>query len=288
MGRVSLDSGNSNKQALAARFLKAVQFETEEKFEMALGEYASILKENPGHKESYLNLGSLYSRMNRYEEAMACYEKALLVQEDHVTYFNIGSIHYKRGEYKKAVLALEKSRNLNPSFPMSMLVMGLSFSRLKNLNAAKSCFLRVLKTSPSNRVAMTALAIIYYEKKDYERALKLVSTLLSGDESNAVMRKLRADVLYRLNRVDESAREFIDLSATKEEFRRYDDFVKEVPVDVYTDCYGSIGDKIIGLEAKGDAIQRDELISLSLCYLLKGDSGRAIESLFEARKRMVN
>ncbi len=277
-----------DKASLAARFNKAVQLETEGDFKMALGEYSAILADDPNHRESCINLGSLYSRMNRYDEAMECYEKALLVNEDYLTHFNVGSIHYKRGDYKKAVLALEKSRQLNPGFPLSMLVMGLSFSRLKNLNAAKSCFLKVLKTCPGNRVAITALAIIYYEKKDYERALRLINKLLTGDETNTAMRKLRADVLYRLDRVDESARDLIDVSGRKEEFRLYDEFVKSVPVDIYTDRYGSIGDKIITLEARGAALDKDELVALSLCYLLKGDSGRAIESLFEARKRMIN
>ncbi len=275
--------------SIRSRFNAAIKYEKEGNYTMALSEYSSILQNDSSHKETYLNLGSLYSRMNRFSEAMECYEKALLLGEDYLIYFNVGSIYYKTGQYKKAVLELEKSRKLNGSFALTLLVMGLSFSRLRNYKAAESCFRQVLGYLPDNRVALTALAIISFETKRYEQALMLIDRILGADSGNTHMRKLRADVLFRMNKPEESAVELKELKDSREEFKAYDEFVRSIPTEMYADKYGTIDEKIESLKTRARYGQdKEDLIALSLCFLLKGDSDRAIDYLIEARKTLLN
>lgn len=78
------------------KFNSAIEFEKQGDYENALKEYNSIIFMDPTFRHAfYVNLGSLYSRMNLFSESMKCYEAALVLGRDYITYFNIGCILYK-------------------------------------------------------------------------------------------------------------------------------------------------------------------------------------------------
>lgn len=268
------------------RFNRAIQLEKSGDYSTALNEYFSIIRENSSFREAYINLGVIYSRINRLTEAMKCYEKALSMGEDFQTYFNMGCIYYKVSKYKKAIINLEKSRNLNSSFTLASLVMGLCFSRLNNIKAAETNFKNVLKIWPQNRVALTALAIIYYNQDKYNDSIKLLNRLLKLDEKNTKIRELKSDILYKTGRIDESAEEIKSLRTISDGYKYFDEFIKSVPVEVYTDKYGTIDDKIELLKSMADS-GKNCLISLSLCHLFKGETDIAIDYLFSAKKILL-
>jgi tetratricopeptide (TPR) repeat protein len=271
--------------SITDRFNRALEYERSGHIDMAMQEYSTILSDNMAHRDSLVNLGALYSRIEKPAEAMDCFEKALELGEDYLIHFNIGSLHYKSGHYKKAVLALDRSRKFNRGGLLPVLVMGLSFSRLKNYRAADICFTSVLNRWPDNRVALTALAIVSFEKKEYERALHLLDRIIASGTDNSTIRKFRSNVLYHLGRLEESARELKSVKSTRDEFRRFDDYARSLSAEVYTDKYGSIESKIASLEAHAsDAADRDVYIALSFCHLLKGDSDKAVDCLYMARK----
>ncbi len=271
------------------RFAYAVELEKCGDYSSALREYKAIVSENSSYKEAYLNLGSLYSRMEHYDEAMENYHHALRLGEDYLIYFNIGSILYRKGEYKRAVLMLEKARRMQPRFPLTILVMGLCFSRLNNRKAALTCFEDVLAIAPRNRVALTALALHYYEEGNYSRTLQLLDQLeKTGIDKNRYNR-LRADSLMNSGRDDEAVAVVKNMRHTSEGFKKFDTFIEAVPVELFTDRHGTIDTKIGILKEKvmtdGD---RDSLISLSLCHMLKGDMDSAMDYLFQAKKHTLH
>ena len=55
------------------KFNKAVEFEKDKKYFEALKEYLEIISINNKHRETFVNLGSLFSRMNNLPKAMNCY-----------------------------------------------------------------------------------------------------------------------------------------------------------------------------------------------------------------------
>src|SRR3990172_1200374 len=183
------------------RFKTAVRFEKEGNAEKAINEYLHILNVDPNFRNAYINLGSLYSRMNRLNEAMKCYKAALSLGHDYITYFNVGCIYYKIGKYTNALNNLEKSAEMNNNFAVSILVAGLCHSRLNNLQEAENNFLEVLKFWPENRVALTALSIIYYNKNSFNKSLMMLNKLLQLDADNIKIRELKSDILLKIGRI---------------------------------------------------------------------------------------
>jgi tetratricopeptide (TPR) repeat protein len=254
----------------------------------ALNEYRSIINDGGG-REALLNLASIYMKMDRLDDALHCFEKAIPFGEDSHLFYNIGGIHYRKGRYKKAALCFEKSKRLRNDFTLAPLMMGLCFSRLKNIKAAEACFNDVLASDPVNIIALTALAIMYSETDRHEDSLKISDRIISIKPDDGKARKLRADSLYRLERIPEYAREIQSIKKSSEEFISYDRFIKSVPAVILNDRFGTIEEKIQALNEKTkEGEEPDSLISLSLCHMLKGDTDAALECLFEAKKKILN
>jgi len=272
--------------SIASRFNKAVSLEKDRKYGQALKEYIGIINDCPTYRRAYINIGSLFSRMNRLNDAMKCYLAALSLGEDYITHFNMGCLYYKSGMYENAVTSLLKAFGLNNHFHLTMLVLGLCYSRLNRLDDAEKSFKRVLRRWPHNRVAMTALSFIYFNRGMYEHSLYYVDQILrhATTKGNAAMQALKADILLKMGRYEESASEIKSIKKVVDGYKMFDEFIQSVPVDSLSDRYGTIDEKIHKLK-RASKVDPTQLISLSLCHLFKGDTDEAIDCLFKLRKK---
>lgn len=268
------------------KFNRAVQFEKDGDYKSAQKEYISIITDDPTFRPAYVNLGSLYSRMNHFTESMKCYEAALSLGRDYITHFNIGCILYKIHNYQTAIQHLQQSVSLNKKFALSKLVTGLCYSRLNKLADAEKYFLDVLKIWPDNRVSLTALSIIYYNRNKFDQSLQMLNRILYLDSNNIKLRELKSDILYKIGRIDDSVKEIKIIKQKADGYRYFDEFIKSIPVDILTDKYGTIDNKIDLL--KNNNIEGNNLISLSLCHLFKGETDIAIDYLFKFKKNLLN
>lgn len=266
------------------RFSRAVEYETTGNHMLAEQEYLTLLQDSVPYRPALINLGSLYSRLNRYEEAMNCYGRAIELEEDYLSWFNIGSIYYRKGDYKQAVIALEQSRRINDNFTLPVLAMGLSYSKLGNVKAAEQCFLDILNKVPDNEVALTGLAILYFDRGNLHQALDMADRLLLIKSSHCGMKKLRAKILLDLGRSAESAKVVKEIRSDDNGFAGFDSLIGSVPERTFNDRYGSIDEKISMLEEKtAEGESPGDMIALSLCHLFNGNPDKAIDCLFQAK-----
>ncbi len=266
-------------------FNAAIKLEYENKLKKAVNAYQNIINTYPRFKPALENIASLYSRLERYNEALSSYKKLSDLGDDYLTFYNIGRIHYKQHNYKDAVLALEKSKGINGKYVVTILLLALCYGRMKNIKAAKICFRDVLKIDNKNEAALNALAILLYEEKDYNGVLNCIEKILIINPKNKDIRKLKVKILSSMDRFPESAEELKIISSQDNAYQLYNKLVSKAPEGLYLDKYGEIDNKIGKLKdkiAKSD--KPDDFISLSLCCLLKGDTDEAIDYLFKAKQ----
>jgi len=214
------------------------------------------------------------------DSAVKCFTAAAEIKEDYLLFYNIGCLYYKKNDYKKGVINLEKSRKLNPDFFMSSLITGLCYSRLQNIKAARSNFINVLMHDPDNRIAATALSILLQNQGKISESVKLLNRLSKAHKDDKGIKKLKTDILFSSENSEETAAAIKEIKRESEAYRSYDDYINSVPVDIYNDKYGTLSEKITTLETNKT---QKNLISLSLCHLLKGDTDSAIDFLLQAR-----
>lgn len=259
---------------LLEQFKEALKLEQEGKFQEALTVYTSIITVDNSFRAALLNLGSLYYRMKRYNEALDSFMGALKLKEDYIVLFNIGTLFFRIGQYKKAIVALNQCKKLNSDFVIALLVKGIAFSKLNHYKAALACFKEVLVKNPENKVALTAIVLLFYEQKNYSGALYYLRKY-EGYYASFRFKDIAQDIILKCAR-HESA-ELIHFSLQKKEFKKFDEFVATVPETIFNDSKGDIASKIKHLEKHiRTTPEAESLLSLSLCYLFQGNSQKAI------------
>jgi tetratricopeptide (TPR) repeat protein len=273
----------SNAVSNEEMFAKALNFERKGELIDAFKTYKHIIDNDGSYRPALFNLGSLCSRVGEFDEALVWLRKSSAILDDHLVWFNIGSVLYKKGEYQESVIALEKSRKLKSDFVLSVLVMGLSYSKAGKLTSAAGCFAEVLTIDPENQVALTALAIIHFERRKFNLALYYAEAALQKNTNNISVRKLRSKILLSFGRTSESTEEFQKIIKEDKAFTHFDVFMKKVPKDALADGRGTLEEKISLYQTNIDKAAPKDMVALSLLFLLKGDPDRAIDYLFKAK-----
>jgi|GEM_PF-1075277 len=71
--------------------------------------YKKVIELCPTYAPAFNNLGDVYEKQKRYEEAIAQYKKAMELRPDSpYPYFGLGDVYYKTGRYKEAKYWYEK------------------------------------------------------------------------------------------------------------------------------------------------------------------------------------
>ncbi|MCL1833607.1 MAG: hypothetical protein FWG49_03805 [Leptospirales bacterium] len=251
-----------------------------------LNHIVEIIKDNPNKRALYIELAVELTRINRFDQAIKSFNKANMLGEDYITFYNIGSLYYKKNDFKNAILALEKSKHLNNKFYMTFLLTGLCYGRLNNFKAAESNFINVITNSPENITALTALAILYFNQGKINDSLKILEKISNTNGKADSIQKIKSEILFNSGKITESANEIKNFKDSSVKFKRFNDYIKSIPVSILTDKYGTIEEKIFKLENHPSKTSGD-LISLSLCCLFSGDTDSAIDYLFEAREKIA-
>ncbi len=79
--------------------------------------YKKAIKLCPSYAPAHNNLGDVYEKQGRYEEAIAQYKKAVKLRPDApYPYFGIGDIYFKTGRYNDAINWYKKGMNLRDKY----------------------------------------------------------------------------------------------------------------------------------------------------------------------------
>ncbi|AHJ11387.1 tetratricopeptide repeat protein [Sulfurospirillum multivorans] len=91
-------------------------FQKQEKLEEAIEMYEKAIALQLNHANVYYNLGVILKTQNRFEEAATFYEKAIALSPDHANaYTNLGNIRKEQNRLEEAMALYEKAIALNPN-----------------------------------------------------------------------------------------------------------------------------------------------------------------------------
>ncbi len=88
-------------------------------FELAIEECKNAINLEPEYGNPYNDIGTYLLKLEKYDEAIYWFEKALMMKDNNVAYlslFNLGKIYEKKGNWIKAYNYLNKAILLNPEY----------------------------------------------------------------------------------------------------------------------------------------------------------------------------
>lgn len=136
-----------------------------------------ILKIDPKNTSAYNRLGLVYVRMDRTEDAVACFDIASSLAPSVASLYNLGIAEFQNGNMEAASSALEKVIDLEPT-PKRLLVFAKVQQRLGNHKRVVDTVKRVVDEDPSQR-NLEYLAESYEAAKQYKKAEEVRERLQS-------------------------------------------------------------------------------------------------------------
>ncbi len=154
-------------------------------FNDALIWHSRLLESHHNLVEIYKDLAILYTRLEKWEDAIATYKKILeLKPEDGEIYLNLSKIYQHLGDQDQENECLFQVLTLQPKKvkPEGYYKLGQEFQKLGHNQRAITCYLRSIENNPQLLNAYYDLATTYVLEGDWEKAINIYKQLLAQDE----------------------------------------------------------------------------------------------------------
>jgi tetratricopeptide (TPR) repeat protein len=175
----------------------------------------------PNNKDIWNNLGYLYTRSNKLEEALNAYKKAIEIDPDfdlakrNITIifqklnmkdtfiddidnsFKVIEESVKANNWEKALKKCEHLVQITPNSFKARLYLANIYFTMKNFQKAAPEYEEALNLRPGNTMAMTNLGLLYFEMKKYNESKKIFEDIIKIEPNNATAKQ----VLPRINSI---------------------------------------------------------------------------------------
>ncbi len=150
----------------------------------SLSIFASILKENLEDDESWFFMGSILESMNQLEDAQEAYSQCVKYNPRNLScWLNRGNVMLMLEKYHEALLCYEKVLSMRENMPSVWNNRGVALKYLGRYDESLKSYNMALKFDPNFADAYLNKAILYFEKRDYEKAQNEVMQYLKLHES---------------------------------------------------------------------------------------------------------
>lgn len=162
--------------------------------------YKIAIQRIPQYWAGYNRLGTFYTRLSRYEDALNCFKKAAeLTPDNYSVLANLGATYYLIGRYSEATDALRRSLNLRPTAD-AYCNLGMVYFFQRQFPQAVQMFEEAVAMDSNNALFLGNLADAYRVsgadparmRETYQRAAQLAFRALEINPKDAATRALLA------------------------------------------------------------------------------------------------
>jgi tetratricopeptide (TPR) repeat protein len=171
----------------------------------------------PGIPNLQLYRALVLRSMERWDEALAIFEK--LEQQngkliDSNFYFDYAVTYEKSGNETKSVELFRKCLELNPNNHQALNYLGYMWaSKGENLDEAGQMIAKALTLDPESPAYLDSMAWVYYQKKEYDKALEYQLKAVQGMPDDPEVLKHLADIYYKLGNTEKAIESWSKASA---------------------------------------------------------------------------
>lgn len=148
--------------------------------------YERTLTYAPDSYTVYNNLGKLYLKAGRKEEAIPLFQKSIAVNPDYAdAYNNLGAVYYDIDRKEEIIPLLEKSLELNPLQEEALYNMGKVYNESGKSEEAISLFQKAIAINPNYADAYNDLGALYGQSGRREEAIASFKKVIEINPSYA-------------------------------------------------------------------------------------------------------
>ncbi|MBD2622192.1 tetratricopeptide repeat protein [Microcystis flos-aquae FACHB-1344] len=167
-------------------------YSDQQKYELALADFNKAIKVNSNYDKAYLGRGFLYYYQQKYELALADFNKAIEINPNFdKAYLLRGFLYHYQQKYELALADYNKAIELNKDAfnamtnIVSITNIGLIKYEQGAINEADEQFKKALSINNQSAEIQLALAVVFYQQGEKDKALKLAESALKIDSQFA-------------------------------------------------------------------------------------------------------
>lgn len=167
--------------------------------EQALKTYGRALELSPNNPEAWNNRGTVYNDLGQYDLALADFDRAISLDGSRAAaHANRGKTLSLLKRHAEALSSYQKALSINPHLAEVWLGLGYVFSELNRYDEARAAYDRTLSLNPDLAEAWVDLAHALFELKRYDEALAACDKALSLNSNLASIEGVRLHTKMRL------------------------------------------------------------------------------------------
>ncbi len=159
-------------------------YSKEERHEEAIDAFTKAVYHNSDHIDGYYNLGNELKKTGKLEDAAQFYFMTLEKDPDFIeAYVNLGNIYNKTGNSQEAIKNYQQALQLDPESVEALFNLGNAYISERNAPAAISTFHKVIELDPEYTAAYNNLGNLYKITGEYDAAVSFFQQALAVDPS---------------------------------------------------------------------------------------------------------
>ncbi|MBQ3671602.1 MAG: tetratricopeptide repeat protein [Treponema sp.] len=179
------------------------------KDEQALSEFKSILKDNPKNIDVLIAIGGIYRRQKKFDESVAILESALVSDGDNpdtqaTVSYNLGFTYRQMGRLDDAITCFEDVVYQHPDDVLAYNHLGAIYALERKHEKAINAYQKGLKADPNHPVILLNLAKSYEAIGERQKALSSYEAALRSKPGWVEAIDGYSDLLLKTNKVKEA------------------------------------------------------------------------------------
>jgi tetratricopeptide (TPR) repeat protein len=160
-------------------------YSRQDRFDQAATEYREELRLKPDDFMAYNNLGLDAARQGRLEEAIWHYGQALLLNSNYyMAHYNLGNALARQGKFERAIGEFDRTLALRPDFGAAFYGRGTACSGLGDTNAAFHDWQETLRLQPGFTPAQVNIARVLAAQGKLDEAIEQYRQVLAGNPNS--------------------------------------------------------------------------------------------------------
>lgn len=136
-------------------------------------------------------LGISLKRQGRYNEAVSAFKNAIALEGKSLfSWINMGNTYFLWKKYEDALTCFDEAILINPTYAEAIRLKASVYIRLGRNEQACQLLLKALGLAPDNTIIMHDLTAAYYNSTNYHEALRYIYKALKAEPKNATFVQL--------------------------------------------------------------------------------------------------